>query len=164
MDPVHVHLLLNHFPIIGSIFAFCLILTGWLMKKRILERAGMVSLVLLAIIAIPVYSSGEKAEHKVEKLPTASEHYIEKHEDIAGKAYWSMLVAGMIGLASLTFSRFIDKKQQFMHLLALVVTGITIYFMFMAGWYGGKIIRPEIRNAVIEIQNPVQPAMYSMKY
>ena len=51
MDPIHAHLLLNHIPILGSLFGIILLVIGMLRKNPILEYAGIVTLVLAALFA-----------------------------------------------------------------------------------------------------------------
>ena len=84
MDPVHVHLFLNHVPIVGSFAAVLLLAYAAIRKSDEVMRVGLVALVLTALVAIPVYLTGEPSEDIVEKLPGVSEAFMEEHED-AGK-------------------------------------------------------------------------------
>ena len=83
MNSAHLHLLLNHIPILGS--AFALVLLGWglLRRSEPIARVGLATLVLAALFAIPTYLTGGAAEHLVEDLPGISEAAIHPHEDAA---------------------------------------------------------------------------------
>ena len=68
MNGAHLHLVLNHFPVIGLIFCLAMLMAGILRKSEELTRTGMVILIAVAVIAIPVYLTGEPAEEIVERL------------------------------------------------------------------------------------------------
>ena len=66
MNAAYVHLTLNHVPVLGVVFALPLLGFGLLRRNPALLRAGWVTLVAVALVAIPVYLSGEGAEEIVE--------------------------------------------------------------------------------------------------
>jgi uncharacterized membrane protein len=73
MSTTHIHLLLNHFPILGT-FIGCLFLAwGFFKKNNSLKTAAAVLLTVISLISVPVYLTGEPAEEAIEKLPGISE-------------------------------------------------------------------------------------------
>ena len=62
MNLPHVHLLLNHFPIIGTIIALALFLFALIGKSDDLKRASLVIFAGIALLSIPTYMSGNGAE------------------------------------------------------------------------------------------------------
>ena len=62
MDAAHVHLALNHFPVIGAIIAILLLGYALLKRSDELTRAGLALLFLVGTVAIPVFITGEPAE------------------------------------------------------------------------------------------------------
>ncbi|HQZ83216.1 MAG TPA: hypothetical protein PLR83_08350, partial [Pyrinomonadaceae bacterium] len=101
MDPVHVHLFLNHFPVICSVLAVPLFAWAYLRKSDELKQLTLLVLVFAAAVTIPVYLSGEPAEEVVEKLAGVSHDLIEQHEDAAYFAMISMMITGAISLIGL---------------------------------------------------------------
>ena len=83
MDSTHLHLILNHFPIIGSVIAVFILMYGTYKNYIPLQKVALVLIVVLSIIAIPVFLTGEPAEASVENLPGVSELVIEEHEEAA---------------------------------------------------------------------------------
>ena len=83
MNAAHIHLLLNHFPILGALFAAGVLLAGVLFNDRKINQVGLVSLVLFAILTIPAFLTGEGAEEVLEELPGISNASIKDHEEIA---------------------------------------------------------------------------------
>ena len=103
MDSTHVHLLLNHFPIVGTLIGSVLLFFGMYCKSSNIQKASLFILAIMAIIAIPVFLTGEPAEEAVEKLPGVLESIIKEHEEAAEKAFWVMMALGLIALIALAF-------------------------------------------------------------
>ncbi|MCI0406098.1 MAG: hypothetical protein L0Z48_03415 [candidate division Zixibacteria bacterium] len=83
MNAAHLHLIINHFPVVGTFMAFLVLLLGWLGKKPALQKTALILFVFVGLISIPVYVSGNGAEDIVEKFPGISHEAIEAHEDSA---------------------------------------------------------------------------------
>jgi hypothetical protein len=101
MSIVHLHLLLNHFPIVGAVLGAMLIALAWLRRSTDLGKAAMGLFVLLGVLSIAVFLTGEPAEEAVEALRGISESMIERHEDAALFATIGMTVAGVLSLVGL---------------------------------------------------------------
>ncbi|MEO0332049.1 MAG: hypothetical protein AAF223_10235, partial [Bacteroidota bacterium] len=67
MNDAQIHLALNHFPIIGTLFGTVLLGIGVFGKNKSLLNTGLIILILMTLITIPVYLSGEGAEEIVEE-------------------------------------------------------------------------------------------------
>lgn len=146
MDGTHLHLLLNHFPIIGTILGTGVMVYGYLSRSVQTQRAALGTWVVMALIAIPVFLTGEPAEESVENLAGVSEALIEQHEEAAELAIWVMEALGILSLVAL----FLSVKNA---AVAKVVVGITfvlslLTFGLMArtGNLGGQIRHTEIRT------------------
>jgi hypothetical protein len=83
MNPVHLHLLLNHVPVIGT--GIMIVLLGYALLRRSTElvRVSLGMFVLLALAGAVVYLTGEPAEGVAEGLPGVSEAIMERHEEVA---------------------------------------------------------------------------------
>ena len=57
MDPLHIHLLLNHFPVIGTLIGLATLLLGFASRSDAIKRASLVILLGMAIMTIPVQLS-----------------------------------------------------------------------------------------------------------
>src|ERR1700692_645619 len=94
MDLAHIHLLLNHFPTIGSIIGGGLFLLSLVTKSDDLKRASLVILLGISLIAIPTYMSGNGAQDAIKTLPGVSKSLIETHEGAALVAMGFMELTG----------------------------------------------------------------------
>jgi hypothetical protein len=81
MNWAYVHLALNHLPVIGAIFGVLLLLLALLRKSEELKRVSLGVFVITALLALPIYFTGEPAEEVVEHLPGVAEPLIERHEN-----------------------------------------------------------------------------------
>lgn len=146
MSTVHMHLLLNHFPVIGAVIGLLLLaFAAWRGGPELL-RATFALYVLLAVVAVVVYLTGEPAEDAVEKLPGFSDALVERHEEIALISTIAMGVAGVLALVAL----FVQRKRVLPPWVARggVVVGIgVVALMGYTANLGGQIRHTEIRGS-----------------
>ena len=94
MNTVHLHLLLNHLPVVGTVIGTLLLGVALLRRSDELGRISLGLFGLLGLIAVAVYLTGEPAEDAVEKLPGISDGIIDQHQDVALVA---TIIVGIIG-------------------------------------------------------------------
>lgn len=104
MSAPHVHLILNHFPVVGVVAAAGLLTLAVLMRRDVLTRAGLWALAVSAAVAVPVYLSGQSAEEVVEEMEIA-ESVIEAHEEAALITLVALLVLGAVAASTLWLYR-----------------------------------------------------------
>ncbi|HRI27040.1 MAG TPA: hypothetical protein PK239_00650 [Chitinophagales bacterium] len=155
MDGLHLHLLLNHFPIIGSLLAFLVLLYGLVTKSNEVKRVACLLLVGLTIITLPVMKTGEIAEEKVENLAGFNEQSIHQHEEAAEIALWVMIAAGVAALVSVLASFYKPPLFTLLTMVTLLLNGVAFGFMAQAGNIGGKIRHTELTNTNAQ-QQPAQ--------
>lgn len=100
MSAPHVHLILNHFPVVGTAAAAGLLVLALLTRRDVLARAGLWALVASAALAVPVYLTGGAAEDVVEELGVA-ERFIDAHEEAALITFVALLVLGALAASAL---------------------------------------------------------------
>jgi uncharacterized membrane protein len=145
MNGAHLHLVLNHFPVIGLIFCLAMLMAGILRKSEELTRTGIVILIAVAVISIPVYLTGEPAEEIVEHLPGVSEPALESHETAGKLSLITLEVIGALALLGLLFNR---RPRSLPRWLAPTLLVLVIALTGWVGWtsyIGGQITHPEAR-------------------
>jgi peptidoglycan/LPS O-acetylase OafA/YrhL len=146
MNTTHLHLLLNHFPIIGTLIGTGLLLWAIIKKQDNGKLISSALLILMALIAIPVYLTGEPAEESVEKLAGVSETMIELHEDAATIAMWLMGIAALFAFAAIVAQLRKHKSAKQLFLGTFIFSAICFAAMARTGYYGGQIRHTEIRS------------------
>ena len=61
MNVAHLHLMLNHIPVVGMGFGLALVGLALLRKSEELKRISLGFLIVIALLAIPAYLTGEQA-------------------------------------------------------------------------------------------------------
>jgi hypothetical protein len=132
-------------PVIGTIFGVLLLLLALLRKSEELKRVSLGVFVFTALLAIPVYFTGEPAEKLIEHLPGVAEPLIEQHENAA---LFALLMAGVTGIAALIgliIFRRAEKTPGWVVGAALVLSLATSGLMGWTANIGGQIRHTEIR-------------------
>jgi hypothetical protein len=153
MNTAYWHLILNHFPVIGTIIGTLILISGFILKKNAtIQQTALGVFVFSALCAIPVYLTGEGAEEVVEKMPGVTESLIENHEDL-GKNF--MIVISALGLLSLiTFitDLFKNKIASVLYIAVLISAIGTSIMAKQVGTSGGEVRHTEIRGDIIQQQ------------
>lgn len=145
MSGAHLHLLVNHVPILGTFFGLALLLLGWVRRSDDVLRAAWLALIVTALAALPAYFSGEPAEKAVKGRPEVSEPTIERHEEAAQVALVALGVAGVACLAALIAARGRQRPARGFVVATLVLALVAGGLMGYAGNLGGQIRHAEIR-------------------
>ena len=153
MDATHLHLLLNHFPIIGTLLGVGVMLYGYLTTSEQVKKAALWTWAAMAVIAIPVFLTGEPAEESVEGLAGVSEGLIEAHEDAATVALWLMEALGLLSLVTLVFYKTNPALSKTIVLGSTVLGLVVFSAMARTGYLGGQIRHSEIRSGVAAANN-----------
>jgi uncharacterized protein YacL len=151
MDATHIHLILSHFPIIGTVIGTGILAFGLYSNNMTTKNVAFVTFIFMAILTIPVFLSGEEAEEVVENMAGISENLIEEHEDLAEIAIWIMGVLGGISIVSFytTFKNLSFAKA--MAMITFLISIVTFGFFAKLGNLGGLIRHSEIRKNTVKV-------------
>jgi uncharacterized membrane protein len=146
MNDAHLHMVVNHFPIIGTILGAGILLAGILFKNNTVKNVAYVLFVVAAVFAAVSMATGEGAEEMVEDMPTVGHDIIHEHEEIAEKLALSLYVLGVVSLFGLYANIKKLSQAKIAAILTLVISVIAIYFAQLTGTTGGEIRHTEIRD------------------
>jgi uncharacterized membrane protein len=138
-------MVVNHFPIIGTIFGAGILLAGILFKNNAIKNVAYILFVVAAVFAAVSMATGEGAEEMVEDMPTVGHDIIHEHEEIAEKLALSLYVLGVVSLFGLYANIKKLSQAKIVAILTLVISIIAIYFAQLTGTTGGEIRHTEIR-------------------
>src|SRR5512140_2928003 len=94
----HLHLLVNHAPIFGSLFALALLIASYFTSADVLRRTALVVLVGTGIAGAVADLSGDSAEDAVRGLPGVKRELIDAHSHMGDKAYILGIILGVLAL------------------------------------------------------------------
>ena len=135
MSLAHLHLLLNHLPIIGTAVALGLFIVSFPAKSDEVKQAGLVILAAVALLALPAFFSGVGAQGAISKDPAVSSALIEKHEGAAILALLFMEITGGLALVALW-----QRHHTSTSLAVLIFATVTAGLMARVGNTGGDIV------------------------
>lgn len=156
MNQTHLHLLVNHVGIIGSIFGGLVLIYGLWVKSSHTSIAGYWILIVSSIGAIATYATGEPAEETVESIPGISDTAIEAHEEFASIALVALAMLGIVSLVALYAT---IKKLSWAGKAGWAVAFISIVsFILIArtGYLGGQIRHTEINSSASALQHDTE--------
>lgn len=145
MNWAHVHIAINHVPVIGIFFGFLLLIYALMKKSEELKRISLGIFVIVALIAIPVYFTGGGAEEVVEHLPGVSESIVETHEDSAFSTFVMVEALGLLTLGGLFLYRRPQTLSNWFVILSLILSILVGGLMARTANLGGQIRHTEIR-------------------
>lgn len=144
MNFAHLHLLINHIPVIGIPVALLFLAYGLFTKNTSVQRFSLLIIFGLAAIALPVYLTGEPAEEVIEHLPGVVESFIESHEDTALVSLVLTLVTGAAAFLALFFQK-AESKRRIFNFAVMGLAIISVMSLAYAANLGGKIRHTELR-------------------
>jgi glucan phosphoethanolaminetransferase (alkaline phosphatase superfamily) len=142
MNYAHLHLVINHAPLFGLVFGFCLLM--YFIRKRTEEvaRIAMYTFILSAIASLVTYISGDNAQHVIENIKEVNKKVIEEHEKLAKIANLFTIITG-----SASFSWFFIKNEFTKRYVAIGLTAVCLMgigFMSKTANIGSQIRHGEI--------------------
>jgi hypothetical protein len=149
MNFAHLHLLLNEFPIIGTIVGFGLFLVSLRGKHGDSRRASLIIFAAMALVAILTFFTGVGAQGAIRKTPGVSDDLIERHQGAAMLALLFMEITGAFSVVALWKSQAPSRAGNWNWSLSAVLlfSFVTVGLMARVGATGGNIRHPEIEKS-----------------
>ena len=156
MNFAHLHLILNHIPVIGIPIALAFLIFGIFSQSSPTQKFSLFMLFLLGPVALPVYLTGEPAEKLIEHLPGFVESFVDSHEDAALVSLILSIVTSIAAFVALWFQKD-EKKRRIFNFGVVGIACITIISLLYTANLGGQIRHTEIRagsSAPLNTSNP----------
>jgi uncharacterized membrane protein len=138
-------MVVNHFPIIGTIFGLGILITGIVMKNNVIKNVAYVLFCISAIFGFASMFTGEGAEEIAENLPSVTDQIIHEHEEMAEKLALLLYVLAGISLVGLYLNFKKYPKANLVSYFAFVVALVAVFFGKQTGTTGGEVRHTEIR-------------------
>ena len=143
-DLAHLHLLLNHFPTIGTILGLGLLLLSLIRRNDHLKKVSFEVLFLIALATLPVYVSGNAAAEALKGQAGISQDAINAHNDAALGSFILMEITGFFAWLSLWRMRRVGRLTTGLTYTVLILAVLTVAAVSEAALFGGDIRHPEI--------------------
>lgn len=143
MNLSHLHLLLNHFPIIGTAIGVGLFLVALVGKSDDLKRASLAVFFGLALITLPAYMSGNGAQMEITGREGVSDDLINAHQEAALMGFIFLEITGVVAWLGLWQYRRRTRPAAWNIPAVLVLSILSFGLMARAGNTGGEVRHPE---------------------
>lgn len=147
MSQVHLHLLITHLPVFGSILGALVLGYGLWAKSSQTKNAAYFLFIISALGAGIAYLTGEGAEEATEKIAGVSENMIKLHESSALYALISLVILGGASILALVETRLKTSLIKSTATLTLILSLISFGLVARTGYLGGKIRHTEISSS-----------------
>lgn len=153
MNLAHLHLLINHLPILGSVLGGLVLAYAIFMRSVQIKIVSYYLLIISSLGAAIAYATGEEAEEAVENIQGVSKDMIEQHDDFAMISLIALVILGVasfVGLV-LTFKNSVQTRN--MAFVTLFISIISFCLVARTGYLGGQIRHSEMSSGSATQQN-----------
>ena len=145
MNDAHLHMVVNHFPIIGTILGLGILIGGLVFKNNSIKNTAYCLFIVAALFAFASMNTGEGAEEIAEKLPSVTDQIIHEHEEAAEKLAVVLYLLGAISIVGLYLNIKKNAKANIVSFLAVTIAAVGVFLAQQTGTTGGEIRHTEIR-------------------
>ncbi|MBF0488188.1 MAG: hypothetical protein HQK98_08525 [Nitrospirae bacterium] len=151
---LHVHLIVNHIPMLWAVFAFVLYYYGTIKKNGDIQKAALLGFAATTAITWLVFRSGENAAGNVAGLPLLSLDYLYEHEQWAQKTLWALYAAGAIATLGVVKMWLKRQLHGVFFIFFSIVAVAAIALSAITSDIGAKIANPGVRPGSTLIKSP----------
>lgn len=150
-NAAHLHLLLNHVPILGAVAAALLLTLALVVRRQVLTKAALWFLAVAGVVSVPVYLSGEGAEDVAEELGVAHA-VIEAHEEAALLALIALGALGLLAVGLLWWTSHLYEVPRWVTGTMWILAALGAVLAARTAYLGGQIRHTEIRPPEVRQQ------------
>jgi uncharacterized membrane protein len=145
----HIHIILNHFPTVGSVFALFFFISGLVLKNDVMKKAGLAVFVICGVLGATTYVTGASAMWALTDPPYAgvTQARINAHRDWALMSLFGLGITGLLSWIEIWRYRYLGRFSKTTLYVILGLAIVTLGLMAETGHRGGQINHPEIRLA-----------------
>lgn len=147
MNAAHIHIIVTHIPLVGLVISFLLLGFEYWRPNPDIRRIALLGFAVSGGFAMIANFTGEGAEDIVEQLPGVMEAAIDRHEDAAGFALTSTIIAGVAALLLLIPALAASRLARPLLVVLLIAGVVGLGAVGYTANLGGKIRHTEIAGA-----------------
>ena len=145
MDWAHLHLALNHIPVLGTLFVGLLLATALVKKNRELMRLSLIWFVTLTLVSIPIKFTGDFAQQATADSEWLPAELVANHEQAAARATSAIFLLGLFAAYGLSQCRGNRPIPVWLTAAIAILTLVTFALMARTANLGGQLRHEELR-------------------
>ncbi|MEZ4906897.1 MAG: DUF2231 domain-containing protein [Saprospiraceae bacterium] len=154
MNYAHIHLTVNHFPIIFPMVAVIVLITGFIFKSEVMKRTAYFIFALGAISTVFAIISGEKAAGYTHTMDWFQKSLVHEHHESAEFFGIFSYILGLLSVVALWASWKGKQFSKWLSYIVLIFSFVTMFLAKNAGSTGGDIRHTEIRTEQNTVEQP----------
>jgi len=143
MNWIHLHLALNHVPVLGSVFLLLLMIAGLIKKSDEILRLSLWCWVALTVIGVPIKFTGDYAFKAATEKAWMEQDFAMSHEQAADRATTGLFLTGIA--AAIALARPKKPIRRWTCIVTFLLGLVTFSLMAQTANLGGQIRHTEIR-------------------
>jgi uncharacterized membrane protein len=147
MNSLHLHLLINHLPVAGTLLGVLLLVLALWRRNAHTEVAAYFLFVVSSVGAVITYLTGEGAEEAVEHIREISKDAIEKHEEFSIYPLVALIFLGVAAIIGIILRRRRSRFAKKMSFILLILSVISFILVAWTGYLGGQIRHTELQHS-----------------
>jgi len=151
----HIHVLINHLPVIGLAMAILSLMLALMHHSRTTEKVALILVFVAAASAWPVVFTGQQAYKPMRGIvDNAGVDWLDAHMERAEKAAPAFYALALLAAAALVVPHQWPRTTR---PLAIATLALAVLCLAAGGWIadaGGKIRHPEFRSEAPPATDP----------
>ena len=143
MNYPHLHLMINHIPVLGAVLALLLLTWALVTRRRDFVRLSLFITLLAGLSAYPAFFTGDEAHEQLEDVEGFDHDLIHEHEDAADWALRCMLGTAVIAGLGLWASRKGRDVPRWAKATTMAALLFSTSVVARTAFLGGEIRHPE---------------------
>lgn len=145
MNGPHIHILVNHAPMIITVLAALALAVGVVTKSEKVQYVGFWGLIILGVSSALAYYSGHSAAHYFVELDALSP-LVAPHEQSANVSWLIGVATGVLGAVSIWISLKHSSLRKWAIAASFISLLIVSFYMARTSNLGAQIMHREIRD------------------
>lgn len=140
----HIHLMLNHIPVLATLFGLVLLAVSIWQESEELKKTALYTFFVTAIFSVTTYLTGDPTADAVKGIACVADDAIKRHDNFASYAMSGSVALGILSAAVIlrNVGRKVGRGETALVLVAaLAVTGALAWTAEL----GGRIHHEELR-------------------
>ena len=154
MNWVHLHLALNHIPVLGTLFVGIMLAIALVRHNEDLKRMSFAWFVALTIVSIPIKFTGDFAHEVVAKSEWLSTSGVAAHEQSADQATTGVFLLGLLAAFGIYRGRGQRPITGWVVGATMFLALATFALMARTSNLGGQLRHEEIRSGGFKDHRP----------
>jgi hypothetical protein len=157
LNPTHLHLMITHLSIFGSILGALVLIYGMITKSYHTKMAALLLFIVTSLSSFIIDYTGGAASRTVKTIAGISKATVQEHHDAAQFGLMSLYILGGVSLFAFIYIM-VKKptKTKFINWFILIVALWSFSVTARTGYLGGKIRHTELDSAAADSTNTLR--------